>query len=336
MHGAPSGPGAGVEPTAEAIDSVLSRFQDWNKARNGRPMAKSGSVSAGGRGTPTRKVNLAAGARELSYEQALRATSYRRQGYQPHSQTTAPLPLAAKSPELDSVATADDSALDASAAKASSTRPQKLPRNIEPPIRRVRVAASPVAETAAVVGAIAAPQSEMPLYVAAPSLATERRKRASGSAPKSPVRTGGRNRTLTEPAQPQNSTSSQGPKILPPAFCEVLQQSASLAAGINDSTPPANKTIALSLRVSGAEQARIQACAERANVSVSAYLRQCALGVEELRGQVELALRELRKQETQPTAPPGLSAIPGILRHVAASWLRGLRGNRDFTGISLR
>jgi hypothetical protein len=116
----------------------------------------------------------------------------------------------------------------------------------------------------------------------------------------------------------------------------VLQQSAGLAPTARDSPAFENKTIALSLRVSDAEQARIQACAARANVSVSAYLRQCALGVEELRDQVELALGELRKQDAQRAAPPGLSAIPRILRHAAAGWWRRLRGNRDYTGLSLR
>jgi len=116
----------------------------------------------------------------------------------------------------------------------------------------------------------------------------------------------------------------------------VLQQSAGLAPNAKDSAALENKTIALSLRVSDAEQARIQACAARANVSVSAYLRQCALGVEELRDQVELALGELRERDALKSTPPGLSAIPGILRRVAAGWLRRLRGNRDYTGLSLR
>jgi hypothetical protein len=116
----------------------------------------------------------------------------------------------------------------------------------------------------------------------------------------------------------------------------VLEYSAGVATDVQASAKLENKTIALSLRVSDAEQARIQACAARANVSVSAYLRQCALGVEELRDQVELALGELRKQEIRQTAPPGLSAIPRILRDAVAGWFRRMRGNHDFTGISLR
>ncbi len=124
------------------------------------------------------------------------------------------------------------------------------------------------------------------------------------------------------------------PATAQPGFREVLEQTAGLAPAGKDGVALANKTVALSLRVSDAEQARIQACAARANVSVSAYLRQCALGVEELRGQVELALGELRRHEQPPL--PGFSAIPRILLHVAGGWFRRLRGHSEYNGLSLR
>jgi hypothetical protein len=324
-------------PTPEDLDRVLSRFQKWSGTQSGTAASKSGSPSNTGRTNPSKKANLAAGARELSYEQALRATSYRRQIYQVPS-TPPAANAGAELPDLGSVATAAEKTLSASAFKASSDRPPKVPNNVEPRARRARMAAPPVVEIApaAVVGA------------------TKRRKKASGAGLKSSVRTGGGNSTprpnlapvvpvgppSTESNQPRNSTSSRASSIQPaiaqPAFREVLQQSAGLAATAKDSAAVENKTIALSLRVSDAEQARIQACAARANVSVSAYLRQCALGVEELRDQVELALGELRKQDAQKAALPGLSQIPRILRQVAAGWFRRLRGKHDFTGISLR
>ena len=124
--------------------------------------------------------------------------------------------------------------------------------------------------------------------------------------------------------------------MIQPAFREVLQETAGLSTTAKIASIPESKTIALSLRVSYVEQARIQACAAHANVSVSAYLRQCALGVEELRDQVEVALGELRKQDSKRAAPPVLAAIPGILRNVAVGWFRRLRGHQDYTGISLR
>jgi hypothetical protein len=112
--------------------------------------------------------------------------------------------------------------------------------------------------------------------------------------------------------------------------------SSGLAAAVKTEAIPECKSIALSLRVSDAEQARIQVCAARANLSVSAYLRQCALGVDELRGQVELAIGELHKQEAKSTPPPGISAIPGILARFGMHWFQRLRGHHDYTGISLR
>jgi hypothetical protein len=109
-----------------------------------------------------------------------------------------------------------------------------------------------------------------------------------------------------------------------------------LAATGKSGTALESKSIALSLRVSDAEQARIRSCAARASLSVSAYLRQCALGVDDLRGQVELALGELQKQEARVAAQPGLSAIPSILGRFAMRCFRRLRAQTDYTAISLR
>jgi hypothetical protein len=357
MHGAPSGTGsAGVGSAEEDLNNVLTRFQEWS--RKGPSASKSGLPSNIGRVTPSKKVSLAAGARELSYEQALRATSYRRQSYQTPAQAAPPQPLAttaAELPELDSLTTATKKTSTAPAAKASSTDPPRAPKNAKSRAdRRARISASASVETAAaVIGATTAPQSAT-LPGVPPRPSANRRKRASGVEPKSPILSHGRNRApqsslpaavqidpaLPELTQLRNPSPTRSPSIQPavaqPAFREVIQQSAGLAATAKESATPENKTIALSLRVSDAEQARIQACAARANVSVSAYLRQCALGVEELRDQVELALGELRKQDTQKATPPGLSAIPRILRDAATGWLRRVRGNRDYTGISLR
>ena len=118
-----------------------------------------------------------------------------------------------------------------------------------------------------------------------------------------------------------------------PAFGQVLKGTCGLAA--TRTAVLETKSVALSLRVSDTEQARILACAARANLSVSAYLRQCALGVDELRDQVELALAQLQQQDAKSTSPPGLSAIPGILGHFAARLFRRLCGNHDYTAISL-
>ena len=82
MNGAPSGPGnQGLGPNAEDLDGVLARFQDWAKTRQSQPSSKYGSTAGIGRGAASRKASLGGGVRELSYEQALRASSYRRLAY---------------------------------------------------------------------------------------------------------------------------------------------------------------------------------------------------------------------------------------------------------------
>jgi hypothetical protein len=126
----------------------------------------------------------------------------------------------------------------------------------------------------------------------------------------------------------QIAVPPQRAQIAQPAFRDVLQETAGLAAGKTVAVTE-GKTVALSLRVSDVEQARIQAGAAQANLSVSAYLRQCAMGVDELRNQVRLALCELQKGDSKPAPLPGLRAIPGILTRFANQCLERLRGRQD-------
>jgi hypothetical protein len=134
----------------------------------------------------------------------------------------------------------------------------------------------------------------------------------------------------------------------PPAFREVLKGTPALAAGTmvaGSQDLPASietaKVSCLTLRVSESEQARIQACAAQANLSLSAYLRQCALGVDELRSQVEIALVQLRDTPVSapvaapvPTiAPPGIAAIPGILKRFLHQCFRREKKSQPSTGL---
>jgi hypothetical protein len=269
-NGSPSGPGnSGLELNAEDIEGVLGRFQAWEKSRRDQPNSKNGSTTGIGRGAASRKANLGGGVREPTYEQALRASKYRRPEYP----------------------------------GAGEMSPQALKAQ-----------------------AIASPQAELSEVDPATSLhpATAGNTKSAFSVVPS----------LPEATRRQASTPDAKPQNIQPAFREVLKGTAELAA--TASSVPEIKSIALSLRVSDAEQTRIRACAARANLSVSAYLRQCALGVDDLRDQVEVALTKLRQQEANTAAPPGLSAIPGILGRFGRHWFRRLRGHDDYTAISLR
>jgi hypothetical protein len=270
MNGAPNGPGnSDLEPNVEDLEGVLGRFQAWEKTRRDQPNSKNGSTTGIGRGAASRKANLGGGVRELTYEQALRASSYRRPAYP----------------------------------KAAEISPQALKPQ-----------------------AIASPQAELPEVDSATSLHPATAGNAKSAVSVRPP--------LPEVTRLQASTPAVKPQRTQPAFREVLKGTAGLAATAG--TAPEIKSFPLSLRVSDAEQTRIRACAARANLSVSAYLRQCALGVDDLRDQVELALTKLRQQEANAAAPPGLSAIPGILGRFGMHWFRRLRGHHDYTAISLR
>ena len=139
--------------------------------------------------------------------------------------------------------------------------------------------------------------------------------------------------------KPKSSTRPRKQLLAQPAFRDVLKGTAALVAAAQPGAAPLEraKSTSLTLRVSEDEQARIQACAAQANLSVSAYLRQCALGVDDLRNQVELALSTLHEQQARAAPPPGLSAIPGILGRSAMQCFRRLRRNsEDYTVVSLR
>ena len=280
----------------------------------------------------SKKANLAGGARELTYEQALRASSYRRPAYPETTAASAPAqtpqPTAnpqAESPELDSTMRPRHATTTAGTVKPA------------PASKTVSTADSGKIRT------IRSRESRAEIDTAAASI-----PRSEGAAPKSQSRDESRPpRSSFEPpisvvslapevTRLQSSTPARKPQRSQPAFREVLKGTAGLAASAKANGVSESKSIALSLRVSDADQARIQACAARANLSVSAYLRQCALGVDALRDQVELAIGELQRQEALSAAPPGISAIPGILGRFATRWFRRLLARNDYTAISLR
>jgi hypothetical protein len=92
----------------------------------------------------------------------------------------------------------------------------------------------------------------------------------------------------------------------PPAFGSVLagalpdEPDPDALALVWPAAPKSERQVSMSLRVAASEQALIKARAAEVGLSVSAYLRQCALEVEKLRTQVHhtLALLEQRSGQT--------------------------------------
>jgi hypothetical protein len=114
--------------------------------------------------------------------------------------------------------------------------------------------------------------------------------------------------TLSSAAKPTESADDDEP--LPPSFRTVLRETVSpdISSGplalVWPATPKAERQVSMSFRVAASEHALIKARAAEAGLSVSAYLRQCALEVEKLRAQVHhtLALFEQGQNPTRSLA----------------------------------
>jgi hypothetical protein len=305
MNGVPRGSGStGAGPSGEDLDAVLGRFQVWTQKYRAKPGAGSGE------------------GREVSYEQALRASSYRR----PTEFEPAPLREAAKErfpgaddeeasplvagPEPETApngAWAENSfAATATNLTPEDIRPSgRVSPELQTEPRAVHKPIVPIEASAGVQVARgqreATPQRIEPAAVAVPAAVL----------PVVPHRGKTRAAARNEPQ---------------PAFREVLKSTALATETSSRIGTERARSNALTLRVNDSEQARIVARAAEANLSVSAYLRQCALGVEELRGQVELALAALDERQSH-YPPPGVSAIPGILGRFVMGILQSWRGD---------
>jgi hypothetical protein len=325
MNGRPNltgGPAPGRPE--EDLDGVLSRFQNWTKMHQE-------TVSGTMRGTPQENAKFVGGAREVSYEQALRRSGYRR----PVDTPPVGAPVAAAAPAPATAASL------AEAAKPKTTTPGKK-------MATAARAKAPAARKST----ISYPASESPTKAgpAAGSPASRGAETASGRARNSPQ--GGQ-------IVPATSARKRGR----PAFDEVLRESA-----LAHSSPAALATletagtITLTLRMAEAEHAKIQARAAFANLSVSeyllqcalgqsmpgdpgmaaaherqsisAYLRHCAAGIDELRDRVEAIALNSREDPLRAAAP--LPPTPGFWSRIGGKLFRRGRGDDYPSSISLR
>jgi len=328
------------DPKSEDLDVVLGRFKDWAETRRSKPSANPGMGTGTGRSLGE--------AREVSYEEALRASSYRRS-----------VDLAAMDPLLPEL----------DCEKAVRVTPEgSEPRLAEPPWeedltpRVLRVGQTNWPALRFVKTAEAITTDPPSLETGADSLDGPHFVTQIAAEDQQPTETlslGAKIGVVEAPGvtaavphnaeavqvavQPKAVTKAKPPatprkQLRQPAFRDVLKGTAALVAAAQPGAAlERGKSTSLTLRVSDGEQARIQACAAQANLSVSAYLRQCALGVDDLRNQVELALSTLHQQQARSAPQPGLSAIPGILGRCVVQCLRRLRPNpRGYTVVSLR
>lgn len=219
--------------TPDPLSDVLGRYRAWASSQRSVKSARS----------------LNPGARDLSYEDALRANRY---------------PARRPSPDLKPEDKSDEA--DASDTNANPKHPTS-PAEMKQKRGRTRSRegrAKPETNT-----------------TDSPPVAVKRR---------------------TRPRKPDHSAKL-------PEFRDVLDGTVALSNSANASVRP-EKSVWLTLRVSESEQAVIQARAAEADLSVSAYLRQCAFEVESLRDQVKRALAELRAPALPTPALPKNDQLP--------------------------
>lgn len=140
--------------------------------------------------------------------------------------------------------------------------------------------------------------------------------------------------TKSKPTK-QARSGNHAPKAAPavkteskPAFRDVLAQTVRPPEVVPAAQPlELSRQVAISIRLAPAERALIKTRAAEAGISASAYVRQCALEVEQLRAQVRQALIAIeRKTPVASTAPASEHApvqAPGFLMRLARRFFPG-------------
>lgn len=111
--------------------------------------------------------------------------------------------------------------------------------------------------------------------------------------------------------------------VAKPVFRHVLADTVAMVPAVARPLAVESRTTALSLRISSAEHALFKERAAEADVSVSAYLRQCALEVEALRTRV--------KQLSAATNLPPISIPQRSATGTFAQFIRGIFGMKTTT-----
>lgn len=113
------------------------------------------------------------------------------------------------------------------------------------------------------------------------------------------------------PAKKNAVQSETNPASEPSAFREVLARAVQPAEVAFESHPAElGRQVAISIRLAPSERALLRTRAAEAGITVSAYIRQCALEVEQLREHVRQTLAVIDQQTPVPDATPEQRPIP--------------------------
>jgi hypothetical protein len=141
------------------------------------------------------------------------------------------------------------------------------------------------------------------------------------------------------PALPQAVPATAHPQRAPhkpQAFRTALAHS--VGAGVLAGPRIASgeeRQVSMTTRVGCSEQALIKIRAAEAGISVSAYLRQCALDVEVLRAQVEQFMAAAARSRLAELPEPSRMARPGVNEGWFSRWQRRIWGAKT-TQMSLK
>lgn len=265
----------------EDISAVLGRFNAWA----GKP-AKPGAAKPG------------TGAREISYEEAVQSSRYRR------ADRSALPPLAKKT----------GAEVKDKAAAASTIKPQGA----------LKIAPAPPPQEKTIKTTAAGKPANVPGKTVREKKSAVARKAAEA-----------------QPAfrQVLEKSVAVEPATVPPIPARpIAVQPASVASNAvatQSRSAETGRAVMLSVRISASEQALIRTRAQEASLSISAYMRQCALEVEQLRDQVERTLAAMQRAVPQQPAPqaPLLApqTRPGFFVRIAQRLLG--TGNRSSLAV---
>lgn len=179
--------------------------------------------------------------------------------------------------------------------------------------------------------------AEIPLVKPACATPSPDTAPASVTAPVRPrVKSRAAKARASEARVPSQAAKASAPKKTraQQSFGTVLAQSVAPAMSkLTRANGTRERQVAMSVRMAPSEQALIRLRAAAAGLSVSAYLRQCALDVEILRGQVQQFMTASALSRMAELAAP--VAAPVVFPGCSEGWLSRLRRVWDGRGTQL-
>jgi len=341
---------------SEALNVVLGRFQSW-AAAPAKLSDKAGTKKVG----PPPGALVSTEAREISYDQAVRASRYRRheEAFPPDPVPDPPLIAAKDGPRIGSLAAKED--LPAAIRKSNrsngdedvrqKSRVDQAPGDRWPEASFIKAATAvanfptvahdplAVSEPIVVSEPIAEPTPKpkfvdiaTPAPVDASPLLGKEDGVGKNNSPDGPSERGQRDSpaAVDEILAAATAGSSSPGSRAHSDFSEVMSRASAKTA------PASPKSVCLTLHAADGERARLQESAAKASLSAAVYLRQCSLGMDDLRVQIEIALSRARLQQQRQDGRRFDGAPFRVLQFGARCWKKLRRSNSRLPGFPTR